>query len=102
MSWTDIFPVLDDAMLEAYRAGVSEEERKQFEEWFGVDRVVGGYASRVSRLTGFQPVFLELAAAETATDHDTRDAYPPFHAAAETATGLDTRDAYLPVGSGRR
>ena len=38
MSWTDIFPVLDDEMLDAYGEGVSEEERKQFEEWFGVDR----------------------------------------------------------------
>ena len=36
MSWTDIFPVLDDAMLDAYREGVTEDERKQFEEWFGV------------------------------------------------------------------
>ena len=34
MSWTDIFPVLDDAMLDAYREGVTEDERKQFEEWF--------------------------------------------------------------------
>ena len=36
MSWTDIFPVLDDAMLDAYREGVTEDERKQFEERFGV------------------------------------------------------------------
>jgi hypothetical protein len=42
MSWTDIFPVLDDAMLDAYREGVTEDERKQFEEWFGVARVVKG------------------------------------------------------------
>ena len=34
MSWTDIFPVLDDAMLDAYREGVTEDERKQFEDWF--------------------------------------------------------------------
>ena len=44
MSWTDIFPVLDDAMLDAYREGVTEDERKQFEEWFGVARVVRGRA----------------------------------------------------------
>ena len=39
MSWTDIFPVLDNQMLDAYRAGVSEKEREEFEEWFGVARI---------------------------------------------------------------
>ena len=32
MSWTDIFPVLDDEMLATYQAGVSDEERAEFEE----------------------------------------------------------------------
>ena len=36
MSWTDIFPVLDDAMLDSFRAGVSDEERREFEERLGV------------------------------------------------------------------
>jgi hypothetical protein len=36
MSWTDIFPVLDDGMLAAASDGVSEAERREFEEWFGV------------------------------------------------------------------
>ncbi len=38
MSWTDIFPVLDDEMLAAYQAGVSDEEWAEFEGWFGVMR----------------------------------------------------------------
>lgn len=36
MSWTDIFPVLDDELLNAYELGVTDEERREFEEWFGV------------------------------------------------------------------
>ena len=44
MSWTDIFPVLDDMLLNAYRQGVGDEERREFEGWFGVERVVGGRA----------------------------------------------------------
>ena len=36
MSWTDIFPVVGEEMLEAYQIGVSEVERVEFEEWFGV------------------------------------------------------------------
>lgn len=39
MRRTDILPVLDVVMLAAYRAGVSEDERKEFEEWFGLARV---------------------------------------------------------------
>lgn len=50
MSWTDIFPVLDDAMLDAYREGVTEDERKQFEDWFGVARVVRGRAVEATAL----------------------------------------------------
>jgi len=38
MSWTDIFPVLDDEMLATYQAGVTDEERAEFEGWFGVMR----------------------------------------------------------------
>lgn len=40
MSWTDIFPVLDDELLDQYRSGVSEVEREEFEEWFGVQELV--------------------------------------------------------------
>ncbi len=38
MSWTDIFPILDEEMMDACRAGVTEEEKEEFEEWFGVER----------------------------------------------------------------
>jgi len=41
MSWSEIFPVLGEDLLEAYAQGVSAEERQEFEEWFGVDHVVG-------------------------------------------------------------
>ncbi len=40
MSWTDIFPVLDDELLGSYRAGVTPEERAEFEEWFGAKEVI--------------------------------------------------------------
>jgi hypothetical protein len=36
VSWTEIFPVLDDSMIEDYEASVTTAEREQFEEWFGV------------------------------------------------------------------
>ena len=39
MSWTDIFPVLTEDMMDAYRGGASVEERSQYEEWLGVERV---------------------------------------------------------------
>ena len=39
MSWTDIFPVLDDEMLDRYRAGVSDEEKAEFESLLGVSSV---------------------------------------------------------------
>lgn len=40
MSWTDIFPVLDDELLEAYEQGVTDSERAEFDEWFGVREVI--------------------------------------------------------------
>lgn len=79
MSWTDIFPVLDEAMLETYHAGVSEAERAEFEDWFGVAEVVGP-ACRLTRPTGFQPVLdrEELVTTRNVPiSQHTRDAYPP-------------------------
>jgi hypothetical protein len=42
MSWTDIFPVLSEELAEEFRAKARPEERDQFEEWFGVSRVLSG------------------------------------------------------------
>jgi hypothetical protein len=39
MSWTDIFPVLSDEMLDAYRQGASGAELAQYDEWLGVERI---------------------------------------------------------------
>lgn len=39
MSWTDIFPLLDEKMMDAYQAGVTEEEKGEFEEWFGTSSI---------------------------------------------------------------
>ena len=36
MSWTKIFPVLDDEMLEVFEDEVTAEESAGFEHWFGV------------------------------------------------------------------
>jgi hypothetical protein len=41
MSWTDIFPVLDEEMIWAYQEGVSKGERAEFEGWFGTAKVAG-------------------------------------------------------------
>lgn len=40
MSWTDVFPVLDDEMVDAYEAGVTPEERAEYDDWFAVDRII--------------------------------------------------------------
>lgn len=42
MSWTDIFPVLDDEMRCAYQEGVLATEKEEFEELLGVRRVEAG------------------------------------------------------------
>ncbi|WP_367871107.1 hypothetical protein [Luteolibacter sp. Populi] len=39
MSWTDIFPLLDDSMIEAFEAGVTTAEREEFAEWFEVKEI---------------------------------------------------------------
>ena len=52
MSWTDIFPMLSDEMLDAYRAGVSEKERGQYEEWLGVERIVPAASRKVQSPEG--------------------------------------------------
>ena len=39
MSWTDVFPVLSDEMLDAYRQGASGAELAQYDEWLGLERI---------------------------------------------------------------
>ena len=38
MSWSDIFPVLTEEMVEEFEAKVTPDERAQYEEWLGVER----------------------------------------------------------------
>jgi hypothetical protein len=52
MSWTDIFPVLDDGLLDQYRIGISVAEREEFQEWFGIERVVPAVRPPVSGAAG--------------------------------------------------
>jgi hypothetical protein len=40
MSWTDVFPVLDDQMVSRYEKYASKEDRSQYEAWFGVQKIV--------------------------------------------------------------
>ncbi|MBK1884286.1 hypothetical protein JIN85_17840 [Luteolibacter pohnpeiensis] len=40
MSWTEIFPILTDEMLDAYQEQVTPEERAQLDAWLGVDRIL--------------------------------------------------------------
>ncbi len=46
MSWTETFPVLNDEMVEAYEAGVSAKERKEYDDWFAVERVTNPSKAR--------------------------------------------------------
>ena len=48
MSRPGIFEALNDEMLDAYRQGVTEDERKQFEEWVGVAQVAGKATRRAT------------------------------------------------------
>ena len=40
MSWSDVFPILTEEMLDAYEAGCTRVERTRYQEWFGVERVI--------------------------------------------------------------
>ena len=40
MSWSDVFPILSDEHVDEYEARVSTKERRQYEQWFAVQRVV--------------------------------------------------------------
>jgi hypothetical protein len=40
MNWTDVFPVLDDAMVDEYEAKASKKERRELADWFAVREVV--------------------------------------------------------------
>ena len=53
MSWTDIFPVLDEDMLDTYRAGVTDGEREEFETLFGVE--TQDCKTQDARQEGFAP-----------------------------------------------
>jgi len=39
MSWTDVFPILTDEMVESYENKSTKLERQKFDEWFRVQRV---------------------------------------------------------------
>ena len=39
MSWTDVFPVLTDEMVDLFAEQSTEEEKRKFEKWFAVDEI---------------------------------------------------------------
>jgi hypothetical protein len=39
MSWTDVFPVLTDEMVEEFQALAIAEERTELEAWYGIEKV---------------------------------------------------------------
>ncbi len=51
MSWTDVFPVLDNDHLDAFDLKASPEERAELDEWFAIDKVVN--PSRAKHLVVF-------------------------------------------------
>lgn len=46
MSWTESFPVLDEAMVEEFEELASAEDKATLEEWYGVDRVFNAQDKR--------------------------------------------------------
>ena len=46
MSWTEVFPVLDDDMVQAYETGATAEERAEHDSWFVVERVINRSKAR--------------------------------------------------------
>ena len=40
MNWTDVFPVLDDAMVDEFEDEATRPERRELADWFAVQRVV--------------------------------------------------------------
>ncbi len=40
MSGAPVFPILRDEHVEAYEAGVSKKDLKQYEEWFAIKKIV--------------------------------------------------------------
>ena len=40
MNWTDVFPVLDDAMVDEFEAQATRKERKELADWFAVQEVI--------------------------------------------------------------
>jgi hypothetical protein len=55
VSWTEIFPVLDEDHLEQYEASVTREEREEFEGWFGINEIFPAPRITTSVATTPQP-----------------------------------------------
>lgn len=39
MSWTEVFPVFTDSMVEEYETSATQDERAELEEWYGVEQI---------------------------------------------------------------
>ena len=88
MSWTDIFPVLDEVMVSAFRNGVSVREREEFEELLGV------------RLTVCRPAGIGTARPESRShDYDSTQIEGNRHIVAATLfwKHVNERDPDLPM-----
>jgi hypothetical protein len=55
MSWTESFPVLTDEMVETYQRKALQRERRRYEEWFGVEKVMPSGRNLGDRPTAKQP-----------------------------------------------
>jgi predicted GH43/DUF377 family glycosyl hydrolase len=51
MSWTDVFPVLDDDLVSAYESDATPGEKAEADAWFAVDRIVN--RSKAKHLVAF-------------------------------------------------
>lgn len=40
VSWSNTFPILDESMIEASEFGMSDLDRRDFDNWFGTNRIV--------------------------------------------------------------
>lgn len=46
MSWTDAFPYLNDDLISEYEEHATPDERAEFEEWFGIRKVMNRQAGK--------------------------------------------------------
>lgn len=71
MSWTEVFPVLTDEMIEGFDASATPDERAELEEWYGVEQVFN--RQEKSHIVSFSLFWKNVRAADPDLPEPTRD-----------------------------